>query len=144
MMCYFLLVCITELHFLGLLIIQESLKMKSTAVNTSSDNATGSSRIVPSTADSIALCTTSILSFLFIVVGNLLNIVLFAVNKRLRKRSLFLDIMALADLIFGTCVASYLHLTLLGQVSSFGKVVGRCVCGQFSTQSLIYFYRRRS
>ena len=73
------------------------------AANTSSDNATASSRIVPSTAEGIALCTAFILSFVFIVVGNLLTIVLFAVNKRLRKASLLLVInMAFADLMLGT------------------------------------------
>ena len=78
--------------------------MNSTAAaNTSSDNATASSRIVPSTAEGIALCTAFILLFVFIVVGNLLTIVLFAVNKRLRKKSLFLVInMAFADLMLGT------------------------------------------
>ena len=43
------------------------------------------------------------LTFVFIVVGNLLTIVLFAVNRKLRKRSLFLVInMACADLMLGT------------------------------------------
>ena len=74
----------------------------SAEANTSSDYATVSSRIVPSAAEGIALCTAFTLSFLFIVVGNLLTIVLFAVNKRLRKRSLFLIInMAFADLMLG-------------------------------------------
>ena len=49
------------------------------------------------------MCTAFILTFVTIVVGNLLIIVLFAVNKRLRKRSLFLVInMAFADLMLGT------------------------------------------
>ena len=78
--------------------------MNSTAeAKTSSENATASTRIVLSTAEGIALCTGFILSFVFIVVGNLLTIVLFAVNKGLRKRSLFLVInMAFADLMLGT------------------------------------------
>ena len=78
--------------------------MNSTAAaNTSSANTTVSSRIVPSTAEGIALCTAFSLSFVFIFVGNLLTIVLFAANKRLRKRSLFLVInMAFADLMLGT------------------------------------------
>ena len=77
--------------------------MNSTAAaNSCSDNAT-SSRIVPYKAEGIALCAGFILSFVFIVVGNLLSIVLFAVNRRLRKRSLFLVInMAFADLMLGT------------------------------------------
>ena len=57
---------------------------------------------LPSKAEGIALCTGLILSFEFIVVGNLLVIVLFAVNRRLRKRSLFPVInMAFADLMLG-------------------------------------------
>ena len=77
--------------------------MMSTAANTSSENATGPSRIAPSKAEGIAFCTAFILTFVFIVVGNLLTIVLFAVNRRLRKRSLFLVInMAFADLMLGT------------------------------------------
>ena len=65
-------------------------------------NATDSSKALPSKTEGIELCTGFILSFVFIVVGNLLTIVLFAVNRRLRKRSLFLVInMAFADLMFG-------------------------------------------
>ena len=77
--------------------------MMRTAANTSSEDATGPSRIPPSKAEGVALCAAFILSFVFIVVGNLLTIVLFAVNRRLRKRSLFLVInMAFADLMLGT------------------------------------------
>ena len=78
--------------------------MKSTAAaHTGSENTTGSSRIPPSKAEGIALCTGFVLTFVFIVVGNLLTIVLFAVNRRLRKRSLFLVFnMAFADLMLGT------------------------------------------
>ena len=74
-----------------------------TAANTSSENATGPSRIPPSKAEGVALCTAFILTFVFIVVGNLLTIALFAVNRRLRKRSLLLVInMAFSDLMLGT------------------------------------------
>ena len=73
------------------------------ATTNNSENATGSSRIVPSKAEGIALCTAFLLVFVFVVVGNLLTIVLFAVNRSLRKRSLFLVInMAFADLMLGT------------------------------------------
>ena len=68
-----------------------------------SENATDSSRIARSKAEGIALCTAFIFTSIFIVVGNLLTIVLFAVNRRLRKRSLFLVInMAFPDLMLGT------------------------------------------
>ena len=80
--------------------------MNSTAAASStctSENATDSSRIVPSKPEGIALCTAFIFTSIFIVVGNLLTIALFAVNRRLRKRSLFLVInMAFVDLILGT------------------------------------------
>jgi len=72
-----------------------------TASNTS-ENATGSSRVIPSKTEGIALCTAFVLVFLLVVVRNLLTIVLFAVNRRLRKRSLLLVInMAFADLMLG-------------------------------------------
>ena len=78
--------------------------MNSTAAaNSCSENATGSSRIVPSKAEGIALCTAFISACVFIAVGNMSTIILFAANIRLRKRSLFLVInMAFADLMLGT------------------------------------------
>ena len=76
--------------------------MRTGAATNNSENATGSSRIVPSKAEGIALCTAFVLIFLFVVVGNLLTIVLFAVNRSLRKRSMLLVInMAFADLMLG-------------------------------------------
>ena len=88
--------------------------MRTEAATNSSENATGSSRIVPSKAESIALCTAFILIFVFIVVGNLLTIVLFAVDRSLRKRSLLLVInMAFADLMLGT-VSLPLYIYIVG------------------------------
>ena len=76
--------------------------MRTEAAINNSENATGSSRIIPSKAEGIALSTALVLVFVFVVVGNLLTIVLFAVNRNLRKRSLFLVInMACADLMLG-------------------------------------------
>ena len=74
-------------------------------------NAIGSSKIVPSKAEGIALCTAFVLVFVLVVVGNLLTIVLFAVNRSLPKRSLFLVInMAFADLMLGILSLSlYIH-----------------------------------
>ena len=70
--------------------------------DTSLENATGLSMAVPSKAEGIAWCSAFILLSVFIVVGNLLTIVLFARNKILRKKSLFLVInMAFADLMLG-------------------------------------------
>ena len=89
--------------------------MNITAATNSSDNVTGSSRIVPSKAEGIAFSIAFILSFLAIVIGNLLVIVLFAVNRRLRKRSLYLVInMAFADLMLGT-------VSLPINIYSFGR-----------------------
>ena len=85
------------------------------ATNISLENATDSSKVLPSKAEGIALCTGFILSFVFIVVGNLLTIVLFAVNRRLRKRSLCLVInMAFADLMLGT-VSLPIYIYSLGK-----------------------------
>ena len=89
--------------------------MSTAAANTSSENAaTGPSIIVPSKTEGIALCAAFILTFVFIVVGNLLIIVLFVVNRSLCKRSLLLVInMAVADLMLGT-VSLPLYTYMLG------------------------------
>ena len=72
------------------------------AANRSLENATGSSMLVPSKAESIAWCSVFILIFIFIVAGNLLTIVLFVLNKTLRKKSLLFVInMAFGDLMLG-------------------------------------------
>jgi len=89
------------------------------AANTSSINVNGLSRIVPSKAEGVAWCTALTFSFVFIVLGNLLSIVLFAVNKRIRKKSLFLVInMAFADLMLG---AVSLHLFCWDEVSALER-----------------------
>jgi len=60
----------------------------------------GSEKIVRSMTEGIAWCTAFILATLLVVLGNLLTIVLFAANKRLRRKSLYLVInMAFADLM---------------------------------------------
>ena len=75
---------------------------RTSAANRSSENATASSTLVPSRAEGIAWCSVFILISVFTVTGNLLNIVLFVLDKNLRKRSLFLVInMAFADLMTG-------------------------------------------
>lgn len=71
--------------------------------NIFSSNASGTEMIVHSKAKGIAWCSAFILATLLVVVGNVLTIVLFAVNKSLRRKSLFLVInMAFADLMLGT------------------------------------------
>ena len=72
------------------------------AANRSLEDATGSSMLVPSKAEGIAFCSVFILISVLIVAGNLFTIVLFALNKSLRRKSLFLVInMAFADLMLG-------------------------------------------
>ena len=81
------------------------------AANTSLENATNSSKVAPSKAEGIALCTAYNFLFVFIVVGNLFTIVLFAVNRRNRKRSLCLVInVAFPDLMLGTVLLTIIYI----------------------------------
>ena len=107
--------------------------IRSEAATNSSENATGSSRIVPSYAEGIVLCTAFILTLVFIVVGILLTIVLFAVNRRLRRmRSLFLVInMVFADLMVG---AEFLPIYIYALVAPYKFWTGGW------SSSLIIFY----
>ena len=84
------------------------------APNISKDHRSGISMKVPSKAEGIVWCSVFALASVFIVVGNLLTIVLFAVNKRLRKKSLFLVInMAFADLLLGAVsMPLYIYIVL--------------------------------
>ena len=76
--------------------------MKSSSVNSNLKNGFWSSTNVISKAEGIAFCASFSLALVLIVVGNLLIFVLFAVNRRLRRESLFLVInMAFADLRLG-------------------------------------------
>ena len=72
------------------------------SANVSIDVKIGLSLKALSRPEGIAWCTVFALVSFFIAVGNLLTIVLFAANKRVRKKSLYLVInMALADLLLG-------------------------------------------
>ena len=52
--------------------------------------------------EGIALCSALTLTFILVVVGNLLTIIIFAKNKNIRKKYLFLVVnMAFADLFLG-------------------------------------------
>ena len=89
--------------------------------------------IVPSKADGIALCSALILVLVFIVVGNVLTIVLFAVNKTLRKKSLLLVInMAFADLMLGA-------LSLPIYIYDVGAIF-QLWTGGFSEKTLVYVF----
>ena len=105
------------------------------AANTSSENASESASVtVFSRAEGIAWCIAFILESLFIVVGNLLTIVLFAVNKTLRKRSLFLVInMAFADLMLGA-------LSIPDMVYRYGEDVFRLWRGGAMSKPLDNFF----
>ena len=90
--------------------------MRTEAATNNSENATGSSRVVPSKAEGIAWCTGFVLVFVLVVVGNLLTIVLFAVNRSLHKSSLLLVInMAFADLMLGI-LSLPIHIYDVGQL----------------------------
>ena len=68
---------------------------------------------LPSKVEGIAWCIAFTLEALLIVLGNFLTLVLIAVNKRLRKRSLFLVInMAFADLLSGAVSLPILIYTI--------------------------------
>ena len=85
------------------------------AANISEDHRSGISMKVPSKAEGIVSCSVHILASAFIVVGNLLTIVLFAVDKRLHKKSFFLVIsMAFADLLLGAVSMPFYIYMVLG------------------------------
>ena len=71
-------------------------------VNESLKNVSVFATSIPSKAEGIAFCSAFILSSVFIIAGNLLTLVLFAVSKTLSKKSFFLVMnMAFADLMLG-------------------------------------------
>ena len=79
------------------------------------ENGTGLSTDVPSKAEGIVWCSVFSLLSVFIVAGNLLTIVLFVVNKKLRKKSLYLVInMAIADLMLGALALPQYIYSYLG------------------------------
>ena len=78
--------------------------MMNISVTTGSHNKSSSTTDeLPSKAEFIAWCSAFAMEAVFIIVGNLLTLALFAFNKKLRKKSLFLAInMAFADLLLGS------------------------------------------
>lgn len=86
--------------------------MTNATTTTSSNNA---STGFLSKAEGMAWCGAYALEAALIVSGNLLTIILFAVNKRLRKRSLFLIInMAFADLMLGALYLPF-YIYIIGR-----------------------------
>lgn len=75
-----------------------------------------------SKAEGIALSSLFIMASFFIVAGNFLTIVLFALSKKLRKRSLFLVMnMAVSDLLLGA-VCLPIYICVNGDDLRLGKV----------------------
>ena len=78
------------------------------------ENASAFKRSFPSKEEGIALCSALILSSVLIIAGNLLTLVLFAVTKPLRRKSLFLVMnMAFADLMLGAFTLPF-YIYLVG------------------------------
>ena len=119
--------------------------MSPTSGNRSLENATGSSILVLSKAEGIVFCSVFILISVFIVAGNLFTIVLFALNKSLRKKSLFLVInMAIADLMLGALsLPGYIFIfigyyyKLWPEASTEFIIVNRIIDTVFSQVALI-------
>ena len=87
-------------HFVTIRLFIFHFRMENSSTTFGSHNMT--SVYPPSKVEGIAWCSAFTLEAVLIVLANLLALVLFAVNKRLRKRSLFLVInMAFADLLSG-------------------------------------------
>ena len=118
--------------------------MSPTPANRSLENATGSSMLAPSKAEGIAFCSVFILISFLIVAGNLFTIVLFVLNKNLRKKSLFLVInMAFADLMLGALsLPGYIFIIGNGyklwiEASTEFTIVNRIIDTIFSQVALI-------
>ena len=113
--------------------------MKNTsAANITLENGTASSiTAVPSKAEGIALCSAFMLTSVLIVAGNLLTIVLFAMNKTLRKKSLFLAInLAFADLVLGSVSLPI----FIYEVGSYYKLWTDGTGGLWNNKSFSTFY----
>ena len=108
------------------------------AVNESLKNTSEFAKRFPSKSEGIALCSVFMLSSVLIIAGSLLALVLFAVNKTLRRKSLFLVMnMAFADLMLGTIsVPFYIYFVgdayqLWTAKFGFHLVVFRCIVATF-------------
>ena len=66
------------------------------------------------------MCSALTLTFILVVVGNLLTIVIFAKNKNIRKKYLFLVVnMAFADLFLGA-LSLPVYIYDVGMSSTYG------------------------
>ena len=121
-------------------------KLKNMSTTTGSNNtSSSSSEELSSKAEGIAFCTVFALEVVFVAVGNFLTIVLFAMNKNLRKKSLFLVInMSFADLILGSlCTPFYIHYVGVNfqlwtkKLHNFVRIPFRIIDTLFSQASII-------
>ena len=97
----------------------------------STNNTSSPSTDLPSKSEGIVWCCVLALEAVLIVVGNLLTIVLFAVNKNLRKKSLFLVInMAFADVLGGAYLPLDIYL-YIGDIYHLWKA---------SSSTSLYFF----
>ena len=91
-------------------------KVRNLSQCTSANNASPSYTpySVPSQVEGITLSVVFLLEAVLIVVGNFLTIGLFATERKIRKKSLFLVVnMAFADLISGAvCLPLYAYLSI--------------------------------
>ena len=120
--------------------------MKNMSSITGSNNTSSSSSgdLIPK-AEGMTFCTILALETVFIAVGNLLTIVLFAMNKNLRKKSLFLVInMSFADLILGSlCIPFYIYYVGVNyqlwteRLHNFVRILFRIIDTLFSQASII-------
>ena len=108
------------------------------AVNESLKNTSEFAKRFPFKSEGIALSSVFMLSSVLIIAGSLLALVLFAVNKTLRRKSLFLVMnMAFADLMLGTIsVPFYIYFVgdayqLWTAKFGFHLVVFRCIDATF-------------
>ena len=94
--------------------------MKNISVNASSNNTFSSStkEFDSKATEGIVWCTIFALEAVLIVLGNLLTIVLFTLNKKLRKKSFYLVIsMAFADLMNGLVELPFYMYLQVGRYS---------------------------
>ena len=94
-----------------------------TATDNSKNTSSTPTEEDPSKQEGIAFFSVFVLEAVLIVMGNLLTIVLFAMNKKLHKRSLYLVInMAFADLILGAVIIPYYSIYVFGDEYYLGTI----------------------
>ena len=76
-------------------------------------------------AEGIVLCSAFVVEAVLIAVGNLLTVVLFAFNRKLRRKSLFLINMAFSNAMLGAvCLPLYVYLIVRRTCNS---AMGKCI-----------------